>query len=356
MLEFADARRDPQIWIDACGISREAAELMARSDVIDLHLDTFIWNRIFGYDPARRHGRGLLGARFLSQCDFPRALEGGLTGATWIITTNPWRTAKGRRAAFVRNVARLRELIGEHPEQLAVVRNAREYREARAAGKHAAFIGVQGGNALDESLDALDSIPDDVVLRITLVHLTSSRIGVTSSPLKLSSGGLSAFGRDYVRRLDEKRIFVDLAHIDRKGFFDAVEAHDPSLPLIVTHTGVSGVYPHWRNIDDEQLRAIARTGGTVGVMYQASFLGKGRAGETSDAVIRHLEHIVNTVGEDHASLGSDWDGAIIAPRDIATCLEQPVLVQKMLERGWSPERIQKILAGNFLRTVAALRG
>jgi len=356
MLEYVDARRDPQFWVDALGISREAAELQATSDVIDLHLDTFIWSRIFGYDMAKRHGRGVLGARFLSQCDFPRALEAGLTGATWIITTNPCRTARGRRDAFVRNVARLREVLAAVPERFALVRNVAEYRAARAAEKHGAFLGIQGGNALDESLDALDLIPDDVILRITLVHLTSSRIGVTSSPLKTKGGGLSDFGKDYVRRLNEKRIFVDLAHINREGFFDAVDVHDPSLPLIVTHTGVTGVYPHWRNLDDEQLRAIAKTGGTVGVMYQASFLGKGRDGRSVDAVLRHLEHIVRVVGEDHASLGSDWDGAIVAPPDIATCLEQPVLVQRMLERGWSPERIQKILAGNFLRSVAMLRG
>jgi len=355
-LEFLDHRAAPAGWVRAHGISGEAAELLATSDAIDLHLDSFIWHRIFGYDLAKRHGRGPLGARFLSQCDFPRALEGGLTGATWIITTNPWRTARGRRDAFVRNIARLREVFAANAEHFRVVRNARDYREARAAGQHGAFVGIQGGNALDESLDALDLIPDDLVLRITLVHLTSSRIGVTSSPLKLRGGGLSTFGKDYVRRLDEKRIFVDLAHVNREGFFDAVAVHDPSLPLIVTHTGVSGVYPHWRNLDDDQLRAIAETGGTIGVMYQASFLGRGSDGRSADAVIAHLEHIVRTVGEDHASLGSDWDGAIVAPPDIATCLELPVLVQRMLDRGWSPERVRKILAGNFLRAVEHLRG
>jgi membrane dipeptidase len=355
-LDFVDHRAAPAGWVSAHGISREAADLLACSDAIDLHLDSFIWHRIFGYDLAARHGRGLLGARFLSQCDFPRALEGGLTGASWIITTNPWRSARGRRDAFVRNLARLRQLFAESAAHFQIVRNARDYREARAAGRHGAFIGIQGGNALDESLDALDLIPDDLVLRITLVHLTSSRIGVTSSPLKLRGGGLSTFGKDYVRRLDEKRIFVDLAHINREGFFDAVAVHDSSLPLIVTHTGVSGVYPHWRNLDDEQLRAVAKTGGTIGVMYQASFLGRGKDVRSADAVIAHLEHIVRTVGEDHASLGSDWDGAIVAPPDIATCLELPVLVQRMLERGWSPERIRKILAGNFLRAVEHLRG
>ena len=156
MLEFSDGRRDPDLWVKALGVSREAAELHATSDVIDLHLDSFIWHRIFGYDLAKRHGRGVLGARFLSQCDFPRVLEAGLTGATWIITTNPVRTARGRAKAFVRNVGRLRELFAAASEHFAVVRNAREYRAARAQGKHGAFLGIQGGNALDESLDSLD--------------------------------------------------------------------------------------------------------------------------------------------------------------------------------------------------------
>ena len=75
-----------------------------------------------------------------------------------------------------------------------------------------------------------------------------------------------------------------------------------------------------------------------------------------ESVLRHLARIVDTVGEDHASLGSDWDGAINPPRDIPTPLELPRLVEGMLRRGWKPERISKILGGNFLRTVAALRG
>jgi len=89
-------------------------------------------------------------------------------------------------------------------------------------------------------------------------------------------------------------------------------------------------------------------------MYQTSFLGKGY-GVHAEAVVDHLAHIVDTVGEDHASLGSDWDGAIITPRDMATCLELPLLVEIMLQRRWSPERVRKILGGNFLRALQALR-
>jgi membrane dipeptidase len=355
-LEYANRKTDPSAWARELGISREAVELYARSDVLDLHVDSFIWWRVFRYDPRKRHGRGAFGGRFYSQVDFPRILEAGLTGATWVITTNPLRGSRGRADTFVKNLGELRRLFDTVSDHFQVVRNVAEYRAARAQNKHAAFIGIQGGNALDDSPEALDRIPDDVILRITLVHLSSSRLGVTSSPLGGSDTGLTDLGRDFVRRLNEKRIFVDLAHISKKGFWDAAEVHDPSQPLLVTHTGVSGVFEHWRNLDDAQLRAVADTGGTIGVMYQSSFLGDPLLGGSAEAIVRHLEHIVSTVGPDHASLGSDWDGAILPPRDMPTCLELPKLVELMLRRGMHPDTIRKILGGNFLRVVEALRG
>jgi membrane dipeptidase len=357
MLPYVDHRADPAAWADELGISREAIEIYLASEVIDLHVDSFVWHRVFGYDLTKRRGLGMFGRRFWGHVDFPRALEAQLSGASWIITTNPCRTAAGRQAAFERNLTELRRLFATVDDQFCLVRTAAEYRAARKAGKHGAFIGIQGGNALDRDLDALDVLDDGSVLRITLVHLTSSRIGTTSSPLTTGRDrGLTDFGRAYVERLNEKRIFVDLAHINRRGFFDAVEVHDRSQPLLVTHTGISGVFEHWRNLDDEQLRAVANTGGTIGLIYHAEFLGKGARGHQASTIVDHLQHIVDTVGEDYASLGSDWDGAITTPRDIPTCLELPRLVQLMLDRGWSPERIRKILGDNFLRVVAELRG
>jgi membrane dipeptidase len=347
---------DPAEWSRTLGISKEAIEVYCASDVIDLHLDSFIWTRIFGYDLRKRHGLGPLGGRFLSQIDFPRVREARLTGGTWVITTNPLRGARGRADAFVRNLARLRRILASAPDEIELVRNVAEYRRARAAGRHAAFVGIQGGNALDVDEAALDRIPDDVVLRVTLVHLSSSRIGSTSAPGGDANRGLSGFGREYVRHLDEKRIFVDLAHINRRGFFDALEAHDRSKPVLVTHTGVTGVHPHWRNIDDEQIRAVAETGGTIGIMYQSSFLGAGERGRRSEAVVDHVAHVIEVAGDAHVSLGSDWDGAITPPDDLKTCTELPRLVEHMLRRGWSAERVQRVLGGNFLRVVESLRG
>lgn len=349
--------KDPATRAAELGVSREAIDVYLASDVFDFHIDSFIWNRIFGYDLTERHGHGLLGARFYSQVDFPRIREAAITGACWVITTNPAKVADERAGTFQENVRKFLSIFESVSNDFAVVRNAREYRAAKAAGKHGAFIGVQGGNALDRDLGSLDLIPDNLILRITLVHLSSSKIGVTSAPIgRRKERGLSTFGKDYVRRLNEKKIFVDLAHISREGFFDAYEVHDKSQPLIATHTGVSGVFPHWRNLDDEQVKAIADTGGTIGVIFHGQFLDGHNFGGSLESVVRHMEHIIKIAGDDHVSLGSDWDGAISTPRDMPTCLELPKLADLMLKRGWKPESVQKALGGNALRVIESLRG
>jgi membrane dipeptidase len=348
-------RDDPAAWARELGISREAVELYLESDVIDLHVDSFIWHRLLGRDITRRHGKGIFGGRFFGQADLPRLREAEVGGATWVITTNPVREGMDRVETLLRNVNALLRAFESVSKDVMIARTAADYETARRANKHAAFVGIQGGNAFDEAPDALDRCPRGLLLRITLVHLTSSRLGGTSSPLG-ADAGLGKSGADFVARLDERRIFVDLAHAGRRSFWNAVEVHDPTLPLLVTHTGVSGVHRHWRNLDDEQLRAVAKTGGVVGIMYHAPFLGDGLFSGRAETVVRHLEHVRNVAGDDAPALGSDWDGAIVTPRDMPTCLELPRLVEAMLRRNWRPESIKKALGGNFLRALREMRG
>ncbi len=353
-LDFRDHRQDPAAWAAELGISREAVDLYLASEVVDLHVDSFLWTRQIGYDLKKRHGSGLHGAWF-SQVDLPRVREAQLAGAMWSITTNPFRRGTRREKVFLRNLARLRGILESCGEDVAVARDMTEYRAARAAGKHAAFLVVQGGNALDAE-GALDRIPDRLILRVTVVHLTNSSLGATSSPFSRGADGLSDRGRAFVQELDARRIFVDLAHVGRKGFFDAVAVHDRKLPLLVTHTGVTGVFDHWRHLDDDQVRAVAATGGTIGVMCQSQMLGDHTWSGRSETVVRHMEHVIAVGGEDACSFGSDWDGMIVGPRDMRTCLELPRLVQRMLDRNWPEARVRKVLGGNFLRTLESLRG
>jgi membrane dipeptidase len=319
------------------------------ADIVDAHVETFVWTRVLGYDLRRRHGRGLLGGRFYSQVDLPRMREAGMTGGVFSIATNPFRSGEGRRTTLLANIVRLQRILESDPG-VAVVADAAGYRQARAEGRMACFLAVQGGNAV--TADEVAALPS-VVSRVTVVHLTRSPLGSPARPLSgARARGLTPAGHDYVAALDARRILVDLAHLNRPGFWDALAAHEPATPAIVSHTGVRGVHNVWRNLDDAQVRAVADTGGVVGIMYHSGFLGEGSAA----AVVRHLEHVVDVGGEDCAALGSDWDGLIVTPRDMRTVTELPVLVRAMRARGFSDARVRKIVGANYLRVVEAVRG
>lgn len=325
--------------------SPDALDLYRASDVVDLHVETFVWTRIFGYDLNRAHGQGPLRAHFLGQADLPRLRAAGLTAVVLSIATNPARRRGTRTATLLANLARLRILASASTSSSGGTSGLRTY------------LAVQGGNAFDSPADVA-LVPPGALVRVTLMHLTDSSLGATSSPLGPSRGrgGLTAEGRAMVEALDAHRILVDLAHASRRTFFDALDAHDgcgAALPPVVTHTGVSGVHRSWRNLDDDQIRAIAERGGVIGIMYHRGFLGRPSFRVGAEAIVRHLEHTIAVGGEDCAALGSDWDGMIVTPRDMPTALELPVLVDRMLARNWPEPRIRRVLGQNALRVLRA---
>lgn len=337
------------------GISEAAWDLVRESEVIDLHVDTFILVRALGYELGRRHGTGPFGGRFGYHLDVPRMIDGGLTGALWSVTTNPLRTARGRFETWKRNARRLRREVDALGGRVRLVSTRAEYAAARAAGAHAALLCIQGGHALSAAPEG--DLGDPGLVQVTLVHLTPSSVGDTSSPLGgLGDRGLTRLGEALVRRLDAHRVFVDLAHVSRRGFWQAVAVHDRSLPLLVTHTGASGVRPHWRNLDDAQLRAVADSGGVVGIMFAPGFLARPGGPKDAHMVAEHLEHVVKVAGEDAAALGSDFDGMISPPPDLRSGdTAYARLVEVLLERRWPEARIVKVLGLNFLRALEELR-
>jgi membrane dipeptidase len=338
------------------GCSLDAVQLTRGAELIDLHVDTFILPRLWGYDPLARHHRGPFGRRFFGHLDVPRMLDGGLDGAMWSITTNPFRPRRSRWRVFLRNLAALRHLIERARGRLEEVQSLAGYHAARGRGAHACLLAIQGLNAVEGAPAGAASLPDGIV-RITLVHLTNALYGATSSPLGRGRRhtGLTRAGREAVALLNARRIFVDLAHIHECGFWEVVAIHDRSQPLIVSHTGVAGVRPHWRNLTDAQIKAVADTGGTIGIIFNVPFLR--RPGGPSDAgmVVDHIQHVMRVAGEDFVSIGSDFDGAIIPPPDLASADRYARLVQIMLERGVRTSQIEKVLGGNFLRAFALLR-
>ncbi len=158
-------------------------------------------------------------------------------------------------------------------------------------------------------------------------HRERGRATPPTGSVDSDGDGLTPWGFDLVRRCEAAGVIVDLAHINRRGFLDACSI--ATRPPIVSHTGVLGVFEHWRNIDDAQLRAVADKGGVVGVIFYPRYLG----GDGLQPVVRHLCHILEVAGEDTPALGSDWDGFIVPTRDLSDPRGLPLLTDALLAAG-----------------------
>ena len=345
--------RDPNLLATTLGVSKEAVELCREAFFVDLHIDTMIPERLWGYDPNVEH-RHWFGGRFFGHLDVPRMAVAGLDAVMWSITTNPFRTQRGRWQTFLRNCARVTQMIDKAPKTLRWVRNPGDL---NPTGQLGIMLSIQGGNALDGAPESFWRDLPVPLLRVTLVHLTNSQIGATSAPVSAlrTDRGLTASGALLIERLNEARIFVDLAHIHPVGFWQALEIHDNDRPPVVTHTGVSGVRPHWRNLDDQQIKAISDRGGVVGIMAHQGFLRSASSGDGVAMIASHIEHLWNVGGAQCAAIGTDFDGAIIPPKGFRSGLMYPRLVDLLMQRGHSMDKLEGLLGENFKRCFSDLR-
>jgi membrane dipeptidase len=253
---------------------------------------------------------------------------------------------RGCRKAIDTQLDALDRAMRDHPDELCWALTPDDVAAAKASGRIAALGGIEGGQALEGDVTSIEHFARRGVRYIGLLHFSANALG---SPAKGRGAnpdqGLTDFGRDVVREMNRCGVVVDLAHINRKGFFEALELS--TQPPMVSHTGVLGVHEHWRNIDDEQLRAVADKGGCVGIIFARRYLG----GASIDAVVDHLLHIVNVAGEDVAALGSDFDGFVIPPEGLEDIASLPNLTVALSRRGVSDRVLRKILGDNPMRVL-----
>jgi membrane dipeptidase len=236
-------------------------------------------------------------------------------------------------------------------ERFVLVRTASELRAARHQGRIAGLRGIEGAHALDGSLDRAAHFARRGVVYLGLLHLSANQAGAPAyGPGRDDSSGLTLFGRELVGELNRLRVMIDLAHINKRGFLEAAALSH--APVIVSHTGVSGVHRHWRNIDDDQLRAVAKTGGCIGVIYSRRYLGC----DDLDGVCDHLEYLIKVGGEDLPALGSDYDGLCTPPEGLEDVTGLPKLTARLLHRGLPERQVRKILSENALRVLESVVG
>ena len=333
-------------WTPAIPLSDEAREVHAAATPIDLHTDTikFISR---GYDFAAAHDPSWIVRGIGGHVDLPRLRAGNMAGLFFGIWTFP-KPEVGCLAEAHRQIDVLER--AEKAGAFRLCRSAEDILAARQAGQFAALCGIEGGHCLERGarnhvvVERLLSLGRRGVRYLGLLHFSRNALGFPAMGWGQDpSQGLTTLGCEIVDACREFGILVDLAHINRKGFFDVV-ARKPG-PLLVSHTGVAGVTPHWRNIDDEQVQAVADSGGVIGVIFAPRFLGQGGL----DGVVAHLLHLLKIAGDDAVALGSDWDGFVRPTRGLASPAELPNLTEALLRAGLNPSTVHKILGDNVLR-------
>lgn len=334
-------------------VSDKARALHETIPVADLHADTLLWMR----DPIKRHKRG--------QTDIPRLIEGGVklqvfTAVTkspsglnydendanasdditlvavaqrWPVRT--WGSIFERAAYQADRLARADERFGDG---FQMVRTSSDLRRALDADALAGVFGIEGAHPLEGKIENLDQLYDKELRVIGLQHFFDNELG--GSLHGTSGSGLTAFGRDVVRRANEREMIIDVAHSSEAVVRDVLSMI--SRPVIVSHTGLYGHCESARNIPDDLMKEIADAGGLIGIGFWDGAICKSDVDTIAEAIL----YAVNLLGADHVALGSDFDGTVTTPLDAS---ELPALTQALMDAGLDEANIQKVMGENAVQ-------
>lgn len=382
----------------AGALDARARAILHDALIVDLHNDMPSRMLDDGYDPDVRHAPGA--GRDEGQTDLPRLRDAGIAGQFLAIFVHArWARMRPDRS-FARARAQLdavHDFVARHPDALLFATRAADVRHARALGRVAILVGIEGGHAIENSLDRLHDLYALGARYMTLTwnngnDWAGSSIGEGGT----RTGGLTDFGRDVVREMNRIGMLVDVSHVSDATFDDVLATS--SEPVVASHSNARALTSSPRNLTDDQLRALARSGGLAGVNFHAAFVDSDflaalqrivravdlefaprlAAADSSDeaqavrdamderghalasalpapplsAVVDHIVHMVDVAGIDHVALGSDFDGVgglLPAGMQDVTCIG--CLVAPLLERGFGDDDVRKLLGGNALRVM-----
>jgi membrane dipeptidase len=362
-------------------------DLHARALVLDAHMDTPSRMLVDDVDIARRT---------TGQADLVRWREGGIDVqvlAIWVDTIFvPHHAA--RRA--LRQIDGVHRVVEANPDRVGLARTVDDIARITGDGRLALMIAIEGGAAIQDDLALLRTFHRLGASSMTLTHSASTGWADASTDAP-RWGGLNDFGRSVIREMNRLGMAVDVSHVSDDTLADVLETSE--APIIASHSSCRALCDHPRNLRDGQMRAIAATGGVIGINFFAGFVDQGYQDalmasrgdllrqlntpadcppERLDAfaaeryrnffgislprppferIVEHIDHAVSVVGSAHVGIGSDLDsGPIPTPVGMDGADDFPRITDALLARGYADDAIIAILGGNFLRVYGAIQG
>lgn len=247
-------------------------------------------------------------------------------------------------------IAQIKQQVEDNADNVALAFSREDLIRNKRAGKKTVFIGIENGYALGKDLNNIARFKDMGVRYITLCHNGDNDL-CDSAKGTGEHNGLSQLGREAVTEMNRLGVMVDISHASEETFYDVLAFS--KTPVIASHSSAKALCDHPRNLTDEQLKAIAATGGVVQVCLYHGFLTTEEKASLLDAV-RHIDYMIKLIGDDHVGIGSDFDG----DGGIRGCNaenEMINLTRELLRLGYSPETLEKIWGGNLLRVMDAVQ-
>ena len=236
-----------------------------------------------------------------------------------------------------------KDQMARNSAKIVQCRTAVEAERANRQGKAAAFLSVEGAELLGCDPAQLDQAAADGVAAINLTWNHANAL--SGSHCDEQGRGLSPVGREFVSKMEDLHILVDVSHLSEAGFWDVAEM--ARRPFIASHSNAKSVWDHTRNLTDEQINAIIKNQGVIGLNFYEGFVG---GSQDLDMVRAHLDHILGLGGEKNAALGGDWDGCDLIS-DLPAIDSLPRLYEHLLRHGYGETVLQDLFYNNLMRVV-----
>jgi membrane dipeptidase len=324
----------------------DTTNLHQDSIIFDGHCDTLLeilsGKRKFGERSKKGH------------IDLPRLREGGVTAQVLAIYLEDQYLPAGAVKQTLRLLDVLYRELAAHPDTFTLATKAADIKAAKRAGKVAAVVGLEGAEALEGDLGTLRMF---YRLGVRLLTVAWSRRNQAADGVgeARTGGGLTNFGLQMVQECNKLGILLDISHLAPAGVRDVLEGS--SQPIIASHSNAYALCAHPRNLNDEQLLAVAKKGGVVCVVFVPSFITTDRKEASLEKLLDHIDHIVHVAGIDHVGLGSDFDGfGPPPPVGLEDVTHLPGITAGLVQRGYSETDVRKILGENLLRVFRQVAG